>query len=115
MLPIVIPEELVSLFKYWREGIQVGMAYRNELYAQLRIYDSDKRLVAYEDGYRLSETGSQVCITVNESGYTLWQSLRSAPLSNAEPAPSRKTLSFQDQLGNKAITHHSKTLLKSSS
>ncbi|MBE7383442.1 MAG: hypothetical protein F6J95_018755 [Leptolyngbya sp. SIO1E4] len=77
MLPIVIPEELVSSFKYWQEGIKVGMAYQNELYAQLKIYGPDKRLDAYEYGYQLSEAGNQVCITVTTSGYTLWKSLRS--------------------------------------
>lgn len=77
MLPIVIPEEIVNLFKYWQEGIKVGMTYQNELYFQFKTYNSDRRLEAYDEGYQLSEDGKQVCITVNTDGYTLWQNLRS--------------------------------------
>lgn len=84
MLPIVIPEDLVSLFKYWQEGVRAGMLYRNELYMQLRIYNSESRLSAYEDGCRLSGAGWQVCITVAPSGYTLWKSLRAFPSKVSE-------------------------------
>ncbi|MEM0981715.1 MAG: hypothetical protein AAGH78_15760 [Cyanobacteria bacterium P01_H01_bin.58] len=79
MLPIVISEDLVSLFKYWQGDVRAGMLYRNELYTQLRTYNSESRLDAYEDGCRLSGAGWQVCITVAPSGYTLWKSLRAFP------------------------------------
>lgn len=81
MLPIVIPEEFVSSFKYWHEGIQVGMTYRNELYAKIKVYSLDKRLEAYEYSCQLAGSGgTTLCITVSKSGYTLWQSLRTLPL-----------------------------------
>ncbi|MEM9005918.1 MAG: hypothetical protein AAGE59_20640 [Cyanobacteria bacterium P01_F01_bin.86] len=77
MLPIVIPENLISLFKYWQGGIKVGMTYQNELYLQLRTYNLERRLEVYDDGYKLSKKGNQVCITVNKTSYTLWQTIRS--------------------------------------
>lgn len=81
MTPIVIPETLIKSFKYWHEGIQVGMTYRNELYVQLKRYDSEKRLDAYEEGFKLCRGAAQVCITVTDAGYTLWQNLRSLSLN----------------------------------
>ena len=86
MLPIVIPEKLTSLFKYWCQDIRFGMFYGNELYTQVSVYAPDKRMAAYDDAYRLSEAGSLVCITVAPTGYTLWQSLRSFSASTFEVA-----------------------------
>ena len=94
MLPIVIPEEFVKSFKYWHEGVQVGMTYRNELYAKIKVYSLDKRLEAYEHSCQLAGSGGKtLCITVSESGYTLWQSLRTLhlPLQPSLP-PARASL-----------------------
>lgn len=80
MLPIVIPEGLIRPFNYWHEGIRVGMTYHNELYVQLEIYSLEARSEAYEQGFRLAAKGKQVCITVADQGYTLWQNLRTLPV-----------------------------------
>ena len=77
MLPIVVPETLITAFKYWQSGIKVGMSYQNELYVQLKTYTTDERLAAYDDGYKVAKMNLRACITVNMKGYTLWQSLRS--------------------------------------
>ncbi|MEL6384534.1 MAG: hypothetical protein AAFQ89_19170 [Cyanobacteria bacterium J06626_18] len=84
MLPIVIPEKLAVIFKYWQSEIKVGMRYQYELYTHLRNYTLDQRLEAYDDAYQLSEMSLKACITVTNKGYTLWQSLRTIASKEAD-------------------------------
>ncbi|NJO40705.1 MAG: hypothetical protein HC769_08445 [Cyanobacteria bacterium CRU_2_1] len=77
MLPRVIDQRLVYLFKYWRNSIQIGMRYGNELYAFVRSYPSHDRLQAYSLGCELAATGMQTCVTCASWRYTVWISLRS--------------------------------------
>lgn len=77
MLPSVIPEALIAAFKYWQEGVKVGMFYNNELFTQVKTYNLADRLAAYEDACELSDQGIQVCVTVSDREYCLWQSLKS--------------------------------------
>lgn len=93
MLPVVIPEELISLFKYWQEEVRVGMMYQNELYEKIRVYALDNRLTAYEDSYHLASINNKLlCITVSPSGYTLWQCLRSRPADEEDSISKKKAL-----------------------
>lgn len=82
MLPTVVVEELVTSFTYWNDGVQQGMLFGNELYAQVKSYGLDNRLDAYKDGCELSTAKVKACITVSVSGYTLWVSLRTLPSIN---------------------------------
>jgi len=86
MLPILIPENLAKQFKYWQDGIQTGLFYHDELYKQIKKYSLESRLEAYDDGCKLAETGSLVCITVNTHEYILWQSMR--VIADKEKTPS---------------------------
>jgi hypothetical protein len=77
MLPLVTDESLIQPFKYWREGVQQGGSYNNELYACFRSFSQDERLKAYEVAFEQSEQGIAVCISVSPRGYTVWLNLRS--------------------------------------
>ncbi len=77
ILPLVINEEQVSPFTYWREGIQKGICYNQELYAHFQTYSVYDRLKAYDIAYEQSSQGMAVCITVSKTHYKIWLSLRS--------------------------------------
>jgi hypothetical protein len=97
MLPIVIPEELVSLFQYWQEDVKAGMMYQNELYQKIRVYALNSCLVAYEDSYQLAARDNKLlCITVSSSGYTLWQCLRTRITREARSMPEESPLPEQE-------------------
>ena len=99
MEPLVICEKLATLFKFWSDGkVHTGMNYRNELFQPLRSAKSQGRQQIYDAGWALSEEGVQVVITVSDSQYTLWASLRS--LSSTEDAVSANSLEPSDELAN---------------
>jgi hypothetical protein len=77
MLPTVIPESLITPFKYWLEGVQEGMYHNNDLFTLVRVYDLDKRDQVYLYACELADDGIQVCITVSQLRYCLWQNLKS--------------------------------------
>lgn len=78
MLPSVINENLVQLFKYWSEGVKEGMNHQGELYAHVRSYPSDARLQAYELGCEMAQKGMQICVTCSQSGYKVWMNMKSS-------------------------------------
>ncbi len=85
MFPNVIPESVISRFKYWDDTVKEGMFFQNRLYTPIRRFNSKERLAAYDMGCQISGQGVKVCISVVESGarsgYVLWQELRSHLLS----------------------------------
>ena len=93
MLPIVIPEILITPFKYWLEGVQEGMYHSNELFTLVKVYGSDKRTQAYEDACQLADACQltdnevQICVTVSELQYCLWQNLKSYTSSSKTQLP----------------------------
>lgn len=97
MLPIVIPETLITPFKYWTEGIQEGMYHDNDLFTLVKVYGPDRRTQAYEDACQLADNDIQICITVSDLRYCLWQNLKSCtpqsqtrlPDPVVKPAPER--------------------------
>lgn len=93
MLPTVIPEILITPFKYWTEGIQEGMYHDNELFTLVKVYGPDRRAQAYEDACRLADTDIQICITVSELRYCLWQNLK----SYAAKSPTRRPYAVVEQ------------------
>ena len=99
MLPQVFDQQLVHLFRYWHQGIRLGMRHGNELYAFVRSYPARDRLSAYELACELAELGNATCVTRSEWRYTIWISLR-APLMET-PIYSR------DEEGEKAMLQES--------
>ncbi|XGV98708.1 MAG: hypothetical protein ACAF41_07160 [Leptolyngbya sp. BL-A-14] len=73
---------MVSLFKYWNDGIKQGMRYGSELYTHAQSYSASERLKAYDAAYGHIAQGSTVCITVSKTHYSLWLCLRSRNGSN---------------------------------
>lgn len=79
MLPIVICEESVRLFKfYYDDSIRQGMCRGSQLYALLQIFDAKQRSLAYELGCRLANRGHEVAITVSSQDYKVWVEVRSS-------------------------------------
>ena len=86
MLPSVINENLVQMFKYWNEGIQEGMNHQGELYSHIQSYPPDARLQAYELGCEMAQKGVQICVTCSQSGYKVWRNLKSAMVAAPQKA-----------------------------
>ena len=86
MIPSVIREDLVNLFKYWNDGVRDGMNLSGELYAHVRSYANESRLEAYQLGCELAEKGMQVCLTCSSSRYAVWINLKSTAFANEQNA-----------------------------
>lgn len=78
-LPLVVNESLIRRFKYWREGVQEGVMYNNELYTHFRSFSQTDRLKAYEIAFEQAKQGIAVCISASAEDYTVWLGLRSQP------------------------------------
>jgi hypothetical protein len=76
MYPVVVPASAIQRFKYWDNIVKEGMLFQNELYTFINQFSPHKRLAAYEKGCELTHQQTRVCITVEESGYILWECLR---------------------------------------
>ncbi|WOD40185.1 hypothetical protein [Nodosilinea sp. E11] len=87
MLPLIVVENLVSPFKFWHEGIHVGMLYRNDFYMILQKFDSVDRTQAHAKATEESNKGFKVCITVSKTHYTVWVEMRSRMPSIPAPVP----------------------------
>jgi len=78
MLPKVLRETDVQVFKFWFNGaLQEGLHYDNELFYRALVVESVKRTRLYHLGCKLSEKGGQTVITVADDKSSLWLSLRS--------------------------------------
>lgn len=94
--PLVVREDLVHCFKYWKEEIQEGMHFKGDLYTQFRSFSTTNRLDAYGLAYEQIEQDKTVCVTVSETRYVVWVCLRqnpakaSAPLVSCLPAGQKK-------------------------
>ncbi|MGK7902889.1 MAG: hypothetical protein AB4352_16060 [Hormoscilla sp.] len=90
MLPVVLSENLVNLFKFYMDGsIREGMWYDNELYGLAREFPESHRLKGYQIACELAEQGTPVVITASDDRYATWISLRAAAYSQSSIA-SRK-------------------------
>jgi hypothetical protein len=76
MLPQVLDQQIVHSFKYWNDGVRLGMRHGQKLYARVRSYAARDRLQAYALGCELAEQGHDICITRSEWRYTIWISLQ---------------------------------------
>ncbi|WP_216351429.1 hypothetical protein [Leptolyngbya sp. 'hensonii'] len=76
MLPLLVDEEDIFIFKFWLDNnIQDGMLYRNELFRRLREYDIAQRPQVYHLGCKLSQK-ALIVLSFTENKCSLWASLR---------------------------------------
>lgn len=79
METLLINEQFVSQFKYWREGhIQSGMRFRNGLFEHAAAFGHHQRHQAFDLAERLAGLGKEVIITASPNRYMIWVNLRSA-------------------------------------
>lgn len=77
MLPVVLSENVVNLFKFYMDGsIREGMWYNNELYGLARQLSGSHRLKGYQMACELAEQGTPVVVTASDDRYAIWISLR---------------------------------------
>ncbi len=77
MLPLVVDEKQVFIFKFWFDGeIQNGMHFQNDLFCQIGTFDVRERSRIYQFACKLAQTGTLLAITCSETGCRLWGNLR---------------------------------------
>lgn len=77
--PCVIPEQKITLFKFYIDhAIHDGMTYGNNLYRLAKEFEMSDRLEAYRFGYGLIEQGIVALISVSKQRYRVWINLRNS-------------------------------------
>lgn len=85
-LPPVILEGDFHPFKFWfKDSVQDGMNYRNELFYRLHTVELQKRAQLYHYACKLAQTDA-VVVTASEKSYSIWVSLRSPIASHFTPS-----------------------------
>lgn len=75
--PHVIPEQQITLFKFYMDqAIQDGLTYGNELYRLAKEFRIDDWLEADRLGCELIGQGIPTVISVSKQRYSVWISLR---------------------------------------
>lgn len=78
MLPKVLPESRVQVFKFWFNGaLQDGTHHYNELYYRALTVQSDQRTRLYHLACKFSEHRAGAIVSVADDQCSLWISLRS--------------------------------------
>lgn len=82
METLLINEQFVSQFKYWRDGqIRVGMRFRNNLFESVCQFKPNQRPQAFELAWQLDQSGKEVVVTASPTQYTVWVNLKAADKS----------------------------------
>lgn len=77
VLPKVVSERKVQLFKFWFNGaLQDGIHFENELYYRLQDKPMSLRSRLYQLACRLSLNGADVILTISNDQCGLWANLR---------------------------------------
>lgn len=77
MLPRVLREDQVRVFKFWYgEAMQDGTHYCNELFYRAMVVDLEQRPRLYHLACRLSGRGATTLVTLTDCQCSLWISLR---------------------------------------
>ncbi|HEY9748870.1 MAG TPA: hypothetical protein V6C63_09335 [Allocoleopsis sp.] len=77
MLPFVIDERKILIFKFWFDGkVQDGLSYQGELFCRLQTLEIRYRPQLYHFGCKLSQQGTSVVISSSLNTCSLWISLR---------------------------------------
>ncbi len=78
MLPKVLPESRIQVFKFWFNGaLQDGTHYANELYYRGLTVEVDKRTRLYHLACKFSEQRAVALVSIDDKQCSLWISLRS--------------------------------------
>lgn len=82
MLPQVLREDHIRIFKFWfNGGLQDGLHFRNELFYRCKTVDIFQRARLYQLATRLTEHHAYVLVTVTPDHCSLWISLRNQKLA----------------------------------
>jgi hypothetical protein len=82
MLPKVLPESRVQVFKFWFNGaLQDGTHHYNELYYRALTVEADKRTRLYHLACKFSEQRAEALVSVTKDQCSLWISLRSQKMA----------------------------------
>ncbi|TVP69564.1 MAG: hypothetical protein EA342_03065 [Leptolyngbya sp. LCM1.Bin17] len=77
MLPRVLPEDQVQIFKFWFDGsLQAGIHHCNELYYRALTVDIHQRSRLYHLACRLSRHRATTLVSLTANQCSLWVSLR---------------------------------------
>ncbi|MBD0335114.1 MAG: hypothetical protein ICV62_06475 [Cyanobacteria bacterium Co-bin13] len=82
MLPQVLLESQLHLFKFWFNGsVQDGLHHQNELYYRAQTVRSDQRTRLYQTACRLAERQADIVVSTAGNCCSLWISLRNQRLA----------------------------------
>lgn len=77
METLLIDEQFVSQFKYWREGqVRSGMRFRNDLFEYISQFDYFQRNRAFDLAWHIAQTGRETIVTASQNQYRVWINLR---------------------------------------
>ena len=77
METLLIDEQFVSQFKYWRAGrVHRGMRFRNDLFEYTSQFQQDQRHQAFELAWELAQAGRDIVVTASATRYIVWVNLR---------------------------------------
>lgn len=78
MLPKVLPESRIQVFKFWFNGaLQDGTHYSSELYYRALTVEANKRTRLYHLACKCSEQRARTLVSVADEQCSLWICLRS--------------------------------------
>lgn len=84
METLLINEQFVSQFKYWREEqLRTEMRFRNHLFEHIDAFAYHQRHQVFELAEQLAESGKGVIVTVSPNQYTIWVNLRTVANSSS--------------------------------
>ncbi|MBD2257292.1 hypothetical protein [Pseudanabaena sp. FACHB-2040] len=82
MLPQILLESQLNLFKFWFNGrVQDGLHHRNELYYRAQTVKTDQRSRLYQTACRLAERQAGIVVSTADNHCSLWISLRNQKLA----------------------------------
>lgn len=89
METLLINEQFVFQFKYWRAGqIRTGMRFRSNLFEHMSQFKQNQRPQAFELAWQLTQTGREAIVTASASQYTVWANLREVRSESLPLGPS---------------------------
>ncbi len=76
--PILVTEQFIKMFKFWEDGLQDGMMFKDELFRHYQDFGQHEQNAAFELANSITNQYQiQVVITNHTNGYRIWGSLRS--------------------------------------
>jgi len=107
METLLIDEQFVSQFKYWRAGqVRTGMRFRNNLFEYISQFKQNQRHQAFALAWELAQTGRDVIVTASATRYIVWVNLREqngAILFAQDDSPQIKPFDHRMVLVNRSL------------